>query len=89
MVESIKLQVRLRAFTRREKSKRWIAGCPSLSVYSQGIDADDARRSLQQAVELWFESCIERGMLERALVEVGFRPIPWGQSYQDQELVVV
>jgi len=31
-----------------------------------------ALASLQEAVELWFESCIERDVLDKALTEAGF-----------------
>jgi predicted RNase H-like HicB family nuclease len=71
--EIIRLDVELRAFVRRDTEERWIAVCPSIGVASQGSDADDARRCLDEAVELWFESCIERGTLERALRESNFR----------------
>jgi predicted RNase H-like HicB family nuclease len=62
----------LRAFVRRDTNERWVAVCPSIDVASQGTDADDARRCLDEAVQLWFESCIERGTLERALQESHF-----------------
>jgi len=84
MTESILLQVRLRAFTKRQ-SRKWFAACPSLNVNSQGTNQEDARRSLQEAVELWFESCIERGTLEKAIQEVGFVPVPWGARADDEE----
>lgn len=29
---------------------------------------------LREAVSAWFESCLDRGVLEKALGEVGFRP---------------
>jgi predicted RNase H-like HicB family nuclease len=73
--ETISLDVELRAFVRRDTGKRWIAVCPSIDVASQGTDADDAKRCLDEAVQLWFESCIERGTLERALQESHFRPL--------------
>jgi predicted RNase H-like HicB family nuclease len=73
--EIIRLDVELRAFVRRDTEERWIAVCPSIGVASQGSDADDARRCLDEAGELWFESCIERGTLERALQESIFRPL--------------
>jgi predicted RNase H-like HicB family nuclease len=71
MVETITLDVELRAFVRRESSRRWIAVCPSVGVASQASSAEDAKRCIQEAVELWFESCIERGVLDRA----NFRPL--------------
>jgi hypothetical protein len=46
-----------------------------VGVVSQGKSLDDARRCLQEAVELWFESCVERGVLDRALREANFRPL--------------
>jgi predicted RNase H-like HicB family nuclease len=85
--ETITLDVELRAFARRDTEERWIALCPSIGVASQGSDADDARRCLDEAVQLWFESCIERGTLERALQESNFRPLhAAGNGQRDDKL---
>jgi predicted RNase H-like HicB family nuclease len=73
--ETISLDVELRAFVRCDTDERWVAVCPSIDVASQGVSADDAKRCLDEAVQLWFESCIERGTLERALQESHFRPL--------------
>lgn len=90
MGEMITLQVRLRAFVRKETKARWIAVCPSVAVASQGNSVDDAKRSLRDAVELWFESCIERGVLDQAMREVNFRPLANGEELPpDQERVLV
>lgn len=75
MNETITLDVELRAFVRRDTEERWVAVCPSIDVASQGTSADDAKLCLDEAVQLWFESCIERGTLERALQESNFRPL--------------
>jgi predicted RNase H-like HicB family nuclease len=75
MTESVALDVHLRAFVRRDTPERWIATCPLVGVVTQGGTADDARRCLQEAVELWFESCVARGVLEQALREANFRPV--------------
>jgi predicted RNase H-like HicB family nuclease len=80
--ETITLDVELRAFVRRDTEQRWIAVCPSIGVASQGNDADDSRRCIDEAVQLWFESCIERGTLERALQESNFRPLHVAESDQ-------
>lgn len=85
MNETIRLDVELRAFARRDTETRWIAVCPSIGVASQGTDADDARRCLDEAVQLWFESCIERGTLERALQESNFRPLHTSEADQPEE----
>jgi predicted RNase H-like HicB family nuclease len=83
--ETITLDVELRAFVRRDTEERWIAVCPSIGVASQGSDADDARRCIDEAVQLWFESCIERGTLERALQESNFRPLHIAEADQAEE----
>jgi len=74
MTETIILDVNLQAFVRRDSPRRWIASCPMVGVVSQGASVDDAKRCLQEAVELWFESCVERGVLDQALREANFRP---------------
>ena len=73
MGEMIKLDIQLRAFVRRETRKRWVAVCPKINVASQGTSQDEAKRCLSEAIEAWFEDCIERGTLEEALRECGFR----------------
>ncbi len=74
MNETISLEINLNAYVRRDTARRWIATCPLIGVASQGHSASDAKACLQEAVELWFESCIERGVLDQALREVNFRP---------------
>jgi predicted RNase H-like HicB family nuclease len=80
MTESIALEVHLQAFVRSDTTRRWIATCPMVGVVSQGKSDDDARRCLQEAVELWFESCVERGVLDQALREANFLPSPAHRS---------
>ncbi|HEV7570286.1 MAG TPA: hypothetical protein VGQ21_02210 [Thermoanaerobaculia bacterium] len=84
MNETITLDVELRAFVRPDTEERWIAVCPSIGVASQGTDANDARRCIDEAVQLWFESCIERGTLERALQESNFRPLHTAEGDQQE-----
>lgn len=74
MTETITLDAKLRGFVRRDTKTRWIAACPSIGVVSQGTNADDAKRCLREAVELWFENCVERGVLDQAMRELNFRP---------------
>jgi predicted RNase H-like HicB family nuclease len=75
MKKRITLDVELRALVHRDTDERWIATCPSIDVTSQGTSSDDAVRCLDEAVQLWFESCIERGTLERALQESNFQTL--------------
>ena len=80
MAETISLEVNLQAYVRRDTARRWIATCPLIAVVSQGKTAEEAKAFLQEAVELWFESCIERGVLDQALREASFRPSPRSES---------
>src|SRR5436305_1177539 len=63
----------LRAYFRQVSERSWSAICPILDVASQGASSGEAKRSLEEAVELWFESCIERGVLDQALSEANSR----------------
>ena len=83
MPEPIKLEVNLRAYVRRETKRRWSAICPMLGVASQGVTKETAKSALQEAVELWFESCVERGVLDQALREAIFRPLAADQALPD------
>ena len=65
------LSVRLKAWLRRDGSA-WIAWCRSIDVLSQAATKQGALEAVREAVELWFESCVERGVLTEALREVGF-----------------
>ena len=74
MAESITLEVALDGYVRRDTPTLWVSVCPQIGVASQGKTSASAKAALQEAVELWFESCIERGVLEQALREANFRP---------------
>lgn len=71
MTSSIRLKTSLECFTRKE-GMRWLAACPVLDVHTQGRTEPEARRLIQEAVTLWFQSCIERNTLQEALQECGF-----------------
>ena len=67
----ITLAVHLEIGVRRDGDE-YVAWCIPLDVYSQGRSKEEAIASLKEAVELWFESCLQRGVLDKALREVGF-----------------
>jgi len=85
MTETISLNANLQAFVRQDTPRRWVATCPMVGVASQGKSVDDAKRCLQEAVELWFESCLERGVLDQALREANFRPSHGGYERSSYE----
>jgi predicted RNase H-like HicB family nuclease len=68
----VTLTVSLEAATKPE-GDHWLAWCVPLDVTTQAGSKAAALHSLKEAVELWFESCIDRGVLEQALEEAGFQ----------------
>lgn len=57
-----------------KEDKWWIGWCPALDVSSSGDTPEDARAHLGEALSLFIESCIERGVLEEVLRDCGFTP---------------
>ncbi|MFQ6042492.1 MAG: type II toxin-antitoxin system HicB family antitoxin [Candidatus Poribacteria bacterium] len=50
----------------------YVGLCPELNVSSYGEDIDEAKQSLQEAVEGFLETCEAMGTLEEVLEEAGF-----------------
>ncbi len=58
------------------KKERWfIASCPALDVVDQGDTAEEAKAHLGEALMLFLESCLDRGVLEEVLRDCGFEPV--------------
>ena len=68
---AITLTIRLEIATKRD-GDQWLAWCRPLDILSQGSSREKAKASLGEAIELWFESCLQRGVLDAALREAGF-----------------
>lgn len=60
---------RLTALIHRE-GDWYVALCPELDVVSQGATVEDARRNLQEALELFLEVASEREIARRWNAEV-------------------
>lgn len=83
----VTLSLKLEAATKQEGNS-WIAWCVPLDVYSQAETKEAALSSLRDAVNLWFESCIERDVLPQALEEAGFEKSKPGQAIPKDASVV-
>jgi len=70
--DTVAISVDLLCTVKKEAEDLWVTGCPLLDLYSQGSSEDDAKSSLEEAILLWVENCLERGTLEQALRECGF-----------------
>ena len=52
----------------------FVSFCPALDVYSQGPSEEAAIENLAEALQLFVESCLARGTLDRVLKDCGFEP---------------
>ena len=58
------------------RRRKWIvASCSILDLHSQGETEEKARKNLEEALSLFFTSCFERGTLDQALKNCGFKAI--------------
>lgn len=72
MLGTIDLRIKLEAKLTQD-GEDWIACCPPLDLLTQADSKDGAKEALREAILAWFESCLERRVLAKALEEVGFR----------------
>ncbi len=54
-----------------EGAGRVVALCATLDIMSQGATREEAKRNLVASVQLFVESCFERGTLDQVLKECG------------------
>ena len=47
----------------------YVSYCPALDVYSQGDSEDEASANLIEALQLFLQSCYERGALDAVMNE--------------------
>jgi predicted RNase H-like HicB family nuclease len=76
---SVAINIKLEAATRQE-GNLWLAWCLPIDVMTQAETKQAALKSLKEAVELWFESCIARNVLDEALLEAGFHKTNAGEK---------
>ena len=48
-----------------------VASCSPLDVHSQGESASEAKSNLAEAIQLFVETCIEQGTLDKVLADAG------------------
>lgn len=58
----------------KQEGAWFISRCDPLNLFSQGQTEQQAIENIQEAVELFIESCYERGTLEQVLKDCGFQP---------------
>lgn len=68
---------------------QWVADCPCLGIVTQAKTERKAAEAFEEAVELWFDSCLERNTLDQALTELGFVKGAHGRSRHQERLPFV
>jgi len=63
-------------------TSQYVAYCRELDLSSCGRTPEEALKAIHEAQELFFESCIRRGVLDKALQELG-----WVCSMPTEEIV--
>ena len=59
----------------KKKKECYVSSCDVLDIHSQGYSEEEARQNLAEAIKLFIISCYERGTLDEALKECGFRAL--------------
>lgn len=54
------------------ENKLWVAYLPQLDLSSGGDTREEAIKNIKEAAGLWFESCVERGTIIKALEELNW-----------------
>jgi len=60
-------------FTIKKKANVYVSSCHILDIHTQGATEKEAKDNLSEALTLFFLTCIERGTLDAALKECGFK----------------
>lgn len=60
----------------------WVGYCPALDLASQSESEEGALAAVKEMIELWVESCLERGVLGKALEESGFSRVHHGLAVE-------
>ena len=53
----------------KKEGDAYVSYCPALDVYSQGDSEDEASANLIEALQLFLQSCYERGTLDAVMTE--------------------
>jgi predicted RNase H-like HicB family nuclease len=87
MLGTVDLKIKLEARLTQDGND-WIACCPPLDLFTQADNKESALAGLREAISGWFESCLARGVLAKALEEVGFRLAKNGESIPEHASIV-
>ena len=72
MSKKVKLNIQIDII---KEGKSYIAYSPALDIASSGKSVNEAKKSFGEAVELFLESIIERGVYKETLLSLGWQMI--------------
>jgi len=61
-MEKLAFNIKLKTRIYRD-GPRYIARCPVVGVITQGNTEEEVKRNLEEALQLFFDSCSEKGVL--------------------------
>ena len=70
----------------KKKGKWYVSSCHPFQVNSQGRTKAEAKDNIIEAMQLFIETCYERGTLEKVLKECGYHPVGVHQKADRKEL---
>lgn len=72
---TFEIQLKLTGAVRQDdEAKVWVGYCPTLQVYSQGVDHNEAEEALKDAATSFIVVCLQQKTLEQVLGKRGFIP---------------
>ena len=88
MANRIRFELAVPAEVRKD-GDHFVSFCPALDVYSQGPSEEAALDNLTEALQLFVESCLARGTLDRVLKDCGFEPDADPEPIDERRLIHV
>ena len=88
MANRIRFELAVPADVRKD-GNHFVSFCPALDVYSQGPGEEAALDNLAEALQLFVESCLARGTLDRVLKACGFEPDADREAVDERHLIHV
>ena len=86
MASRIRFDVTVPAEVRKDED-HFVSFCPPLDVYGQGPSEEAALDNLIEALQLFVESCLARGTLDRVLRDCGFEPDVDPEPVEDRHMI--
>ena len=88
MASRIRFELAVPAEVRKDED-HLVSFCPPFDVYSQGPSEEAALDNLVEALQLFVESCLARGTLDRVLKDCGFEPDADPEPVEDRRMIHV